>query len=154
MCWKRNSDDISYINCQGLSKSFLALTKKTVHKYDKPGEVLEAMRHTIRQSIKLLHTRYVVDFMRELIKARIGTSSVESQCETICSTLPWRRKLTMVNRVMKRKMDDARRCLCETQYVNTVEWRKNKPIIVQAGVLNEYQIIWDLEKKQVETELK
>ena len=145
---------MSYINCQGLSNSFLALSKKTVQKYDKPGKVLEAMRHTIRQSIKLLPNRYVVDFIRELIKARIGTSSVESQYETICSTLPRRRKVTMVNRVMKWKMDDARRCLCETWYVNTVECRKNKPTIVQAGVLNEYQIIWDLDKKHVKTELK
>ena len=118
---------MSYINCQGLSNSFLASTKKIVQKYDKPGEVLEAMRHTMRQSIKLLRPRYVVSFMRELIKARIGTGPLGTQCETICLALPQRKKLAMVNRVMQWKMDDARRCLRETRYVNTVEWRKNKP---------------------------
>lgn len=69
------------------------------------------MRHAAKRGLKLVHARHVVDLLRDLTRKKVGTNTVERQCKSICKGLPQRRKNTMVNRVMKWKLVDARKCL-------------------------------------------
>ena len=144
-------------NYRSLSNSFIAWTKELSEACTKPkklGKVLEVMRRAAKQGLKLVHARHVVDLLRELTRRRVGTSTVERQCKRICSGLPQRRKNTMVNRVMRWKLDDARRCLGKERYMNTKGWRRWKPIISHAGVKQEYDSWWRREKSRMKRYLK
>jgi len=108
----------------------------------------------MKQNIRLVHTRYVVDLLQDLIRRKVGTDSVENRCKDICINLPPRRRNTLVNKVMKWKLSEAKKCLQRERFNNTVEWRKGKTVIVGAGVLHDYERVWNLEQKRVREELK
>ena len=83
------------------SNTFLASVAKISHKCTKPEEVLEAMKCTMKQTIRLPHTRYVVDLLQDPIRRKVGTNSVENRCKGLCINLPPRRRNTLVDKVMK-----------------------------------------------------
>ena len=63
------------------SNTFLASIHEISQRCTKPEEVLEGMKHTMKQTIKLVHARYVVDLLQDLEKRGIGTNSVEMKSE-------------------------------------------------------------------------
>ena len=89
-----------------------------------------------------------------VIRRKVGTNSVENRCKGICINLPPRRRNTLVNKVKKWKLSDAKKCLQRERFNNTVEWRKGKTVIVDAGVLHDYERVWNLGQKRVREELK
>ena len=81
-------ENLSFVKGRNLVM-FLASIKRISQKCTKPEEVLEAMKRTMRQTIKLIHARYVVDLLQDLTKRGIGTNSVENRCKDICIDLPF-----------------------------------------------------------------
>ena len=55
----------------------------------------------------------------------------------------------MVRKVMTWKLIDAKRCLRKEQFNNKEEWKKSKIIIVEAGILHDFEGIWNLEQERV-----
>ena len=107
------------------------------------------MKRTMKQTIKLVHARYIVDLLQDPTKRGIGTNSVENRCKDICIDLPSRRRNTLIRRVMRWKLSDAKNCLRKARFSNTNKWRKYKAVLTDAGVLHDYERVWSLERKRV-----
>ena len=137
-----------------LSNTFLASAHEISSLCTKPEEVLEAMKRAMKQTIKLVHVRYVVDLLQELARRRIGTNSVENGCKDLCKDLPPRRKNALVHKMMKWKLSDSRRCLQREQYNNTKERRKCKAVLTNNGVVQQFEEIWNVERRRVVESLK
>lgn len=107
------------------------------------------MKRTMMQTIKLIHARYGVYLLQDLIRRNIGTYTVENRCKDLCTNLSARRRVTLVRKVMTWKLIDAKRCLRKEQFNNKEEWKKSKIIIVEAGILHDFEGIWNLEQERV-----
>ena len=45
------------------------------------------MKRTMMQTIKLIHARYGVYLLQDLIRRNIGTNTVENRCKDLCTNL-------------------------------------------------------------------
>ena len=107
------------------------------------------MRRTNEHSIRLIKARCVIDLMQDMTKKKIGRTSLGRQCQSICRGLPISRKNTIVNRVMRWKLNDAKARMRRAQYLNTNEWRRSKHVIAAAGILQDFETIWSDEKSRI-----
>lgn len=110
-----------------------------------PEMVLETMKRTFTQSLKLLRSRHVFDLFVRLRRLRVGTNEVENNCKRLCLGLNKNRERNMVMRVMSWKLADARRCLEKARWENTHEWRKAKRVLTTHQVHSEYLRLWRYE---------
>ena len=69
------------------SRSFLAAITTLSDKCENPDQVNQAMRHIMNQTMKLQHSRYVLDLYKELNKKNIGTNAAEHLAKKICYRL-------------------------------------------------------------------
>ena len=60
----------SSTNSSSYSNTFIASAFAIAQKCTKPDEVLEAMKHTMKETITLIHSRYVVDLLQDLAKGK------------------------------------------------------------------------------------
>ena len=89
------------------SNTFLASANGLSEDSGNPGRVLEAMRHTVMQTMKLQHVCYVADLLGDLLQRRTPLPSVCNLCSRLCAKLPERRVVTGMKMVMKWKLKDS-----------------------------------------------
>ena len=83
------------------------------------ARVLAAMRHTMKQTVKLLNAYHVADLFGDLLREKLPTTSVESLCCKLCMGLPSGRRITLINTVKKWKQNDAWNVVRTERYNNT-----------------------------------
>ena len=94
------------------SNTFLASVVKISQKCTKPEEVLEAIKRTMKQNIRWFTPDMLLTcYKTSVIRRKVATNSVENRCKDICINLPPRRRNTLVNKVKKWKLSDAKKCL-------------------------------------------
>jgi hypothetical protein len=136
-----------------ISNSFLASATYLSTMSANPEMVLEAIKRTMGRALKLQHSKYVVKLFISLKNKKIGTSSVESLCKRTCRGLPNKRVRSMVQQVMMWRLKDAENQLRSDRYSNTIIWREVKSILITENIVNEYTVLWSLEKGRYEQEL-
>ena len=115
--------------------------------------VYEAMKRIMIKSAEYKQSIYVKNLYSKLNQHHVGTSTVESLSRRICNKLPNRRKITLVNIIIKWKLQDAHEVLRRKKYENTKTWRENKEIIQRNKVLDEYKRLWKREISIYENDL-
>ena len=128
-----------------ISRNFLASVENISERSTNRIMVKEAMKRTMKKSLEYKHAIYVKNLYLELRKHKIGTTTVESLCGRICNKLPTRRRGTLINQIIKWKLDDAYNILRKMKNENTEEWRKSKIIIKDGNILDSYERLWKRE---------
>ena len=137
-----------------LSNSFMVSARGICNTSSNPEMVLETMKRTMSQSLKLVRCRHVFDLFSRLCRMKIGTNAVENNCSRLCRGFPRSREREMLVRVMKWKLADARKCLSKAKWENTREWRKAKPVFSTHQVYREYLDLWKQETSGYKAHLR
>ena len=93
------------------------------------------------------------DLFVDLKRRHIGTTEVESMSKRICFKLPSKRCRTLVDIIMKCKIDDARKEMNKARYNNTQVWRNNRQHLVDMNIINQFNDVWSFEKEVTRTNL-
>ena len=131
---------------KSFSRSFLATITGITTKCENPNQVNQAMRHIMNQTMKLQHSRYVLDLYRELNKMNIGTNAIEHLAKKICYRLPEHRATTIKKLVMNWNIDNAIKTIRKARYSNTATWKQFTPILVKENAIQEFNQILIKEK--------
>jgi hypothetical protein len=134
-----------------LSKVFLAATTDISNNCGNPEQVLAAMRHTMKQTVKLLNAYHVADLFGDILRKKLPTTSVESLCCKLCMGLPSGQRRTLINTIIKWKQNDAWNVVRTERYNNTKIWRENRPILDEENVTHTFNVIWEKEKNRYRT---
>ena len=137
-----------------LTNSFMVSANIISNTSTNPAMVLEAMKRTMSSSMKLLKGRYVFDLFTKLCNKKVGTNAMVNQCKRICSGLPRGREQSMLEIVMKWRLQDAKASMFESERENTRIWRDSKRIITAHRVREEYETIWRREKEKYQWHLR
>ena len=92
--------------------------------------------------------------LRRLCRGKIGTSEVVSLAGRICSKLANNKPKTetLVQIVMKWKVQDAKKDFNRSRHENTTVWREIKPILREEGVVEQYEVLWAHAKEKLHRE--
>ena len=66
-----------------LSNSFMVSARGICNTSSNPEMVLETMKRTMSQSLKLVRCRHVFDLFSRLCRMKIGTNAVENNCSRL-----------------------------------------------------------------------
>ena len=125
-----------------ISRYFLASAQELCSHCTNRNVVYEAMKCVVKKSLEYKHAIYVKNLYGNLKKDGIGTTTVEGLSQKLCQTLPNHRSRTLVKIVIRWKLHDAYNELRRAQHENTVTWRKEKKVIAESGMLNEFNELW------------
>ena len=115
-----------------LSNSFMVSARGICNTSSNPEMVLETMKRTMSQTLKLVRCRHVFDLFSRLCRMKIGTNAVENNCSRLCRGFPRSREREMLVRVMKWKLADARKCLSKAKW-NGEDPNRSFPLIRYTG---------------------
>ena len=128
------------------TNTFLASTNQISYESTNPEKAKETMKRAMKATIKLQQARYILDLFQQLKRKQIGTTTVEELSKRMCRRLPQKRRRTLVDIIIKWKIEDARKNLNSIRYANTKTWRECKTILIELNILNKYTRIWAAEK--------
>ena len=118
---------------KSFSRSFLAATTTITNESENPNQVNQAMRHIMNQTMKLQHSRYVLDLYKELFKKNIGTNAIEKLSKKICYRLPEHRVVAIKKMVMKWNIEDAQKSVRRARYKVSTSRRHKAEIYMEKG---------------------
>ena len=137
-----------------LTNSFMVSSRIISNRTSNPEMVHETMKRTMAETMKLLHERYVFDLFTRLCKKKIGTNAMENHCRRICDGLSRGRQRSMLERVMKWRLQNARSNMYGARKENTRVWRESKRILRTFGVIGTYVALWRREKEHYQVQLR
>ena len=101
----------------------------TQYQYQDTSLVLDAMKHSMKNSVELQHTIYVMDLFSKPKKKNITTTNIQNMVHKLCDGLPRRREKTAIDLIMNWKIKHLQNTIIIQKYTNTNVWRECKPII-------------------------
>ncbi len=137
-----------------IPRSFLASLRTISNTTTNANAVYEAMKRVCKTSLEYKHSIYVKNFFARLKDEKIGTTTVESLSQRLCSTLPGHRKRTLVGIVNSWKLEDAHKELRKWKRLNTSTWRKEEKVIRDNNLSQEFERLWRREVTKYTNELK
>ena len=119
-----------------------------------PQRALFSMRRTMKDTISLLQSIYVLDLLTCLRGRGLAVNAVTDLSKRLCIGLGENRHKKIGEQVMRWKIDDARKQVKMRKERHTKLWREEEPVLKSVGVRDQFLAIWEVEKAERRIELR
>ena len=136
------------------SNTFLAKADVIARLTQNPETVLQAMTRMMVQTIKKINAIYVRDLFKSLLKNKVGTAEVHALSLKLCKKLSTERAKTLVNIVMKWKLNDAYKILRRQTYEENMMWKSYRKLFIEENVIIKFNNIWDEERCRIRKDFR
>ena len=109
-----------------ISNWFVAESHRLSNRTGNPQRVYNAMRHTIRTTIKMLKAISVLDLFNKLVQNQMALTNVKRTAYKLCKGLKEDKSRIIANQIMKWKLQDANKQVKHMKWMHTKVLRENE----------------------------
>ena len=106
------------------NNTFLDSIKELSKTCANPKKIVESMKHMVVKTIQKCKCLYVKDLFVALINNHVGTPEVANLSARLCKRLNKQKEETLIEKVMKWKLTDARKDLRKQVYEEKKLWKE------------------------------